>query len=103
MPTRTVFFHISAASQVLFYTLALVSVIVCFYGFYRRVKLWRQGRPIAPLQDWPARLRMLLDQIVAQRRTRRRSYAGKMHVLIFFGFAAMFTATCIVDIEHYGA
>jgi len=103
VPTRTVFFHISAASQAIFYTLAFLSVIVCFYGFYRRARLWRQGRPLAPLQDIPARLRMLWIQVVGQQRTRRRSYAGKMHLLIFFGFAAMFTATCIVDIEHYGA
>lgn len=103
MPTRTIFFHIPFVGQAIFYTLAMVSVIVCFYGFYRRVRLWRQGQPFPVITDWPGRLRMLFDQIVAHRRIRRRNYAGKMHLLIFFGFAALFTGTCIVGIEHYGA
>src|SRR5205807_545653 len=33
----------------------------------------------------------------------RRSYAGKMHLLLFYGFAVLFLGTCIVAIEHYGA
>jgi Fe-S oxidoreductase/nitrate reductase gamma subunit len=103
MPTRTIFFHISPLAQALFYGLSLVSLAVCFWGVLRRARLWRQGQPTPQIKDWPARLRTLFDQAVAHRRTRRRKYAGGMHVLIFFGMAALFIGTNIVAIEHYGA
>lgn len=103
MPTRTILFHIPPLQQALFYLLAVISVAVCFYGFYRRWRLWQQGRPVPPIRDWPARLKGLADQTLAHRRIRRRPYAGTMHLLLFFGFLALFAGTCIVAIEHYGA
>jgi Fe-S oxidoreductase/nitrate reductase gamma subunit len=103
MPTRTVFFHISPTGQAVFYLLALTAMAACFYGFYRRWRIWQQGRPVDPIKDWPGRIRELYAQVLAQRRTRRRKYAGKMHTLIFFGMIILFVGTCIVAVEHYGA
>lgn len=103
MPTRTIFFHISPLAQAGFYLLALLSTAVCFYGCCRHLKRWKQGRPIPPLSDLPARLKTLFDQAVLHRRTRRRRYAGALHIGIFFGFVALFIGTVIVGIEHYGA
>lgn len=103
MPTRTIFFHISPAGQAVFYLLAALSVAVCFWGFYRRVRMWRQGTPVPPIMDWPKRLKTLLEQVLAHRRVRRRNYAGKMHLGLFFGFLLLFIGTCIVAVEHYGA
>src|SRR5579872_4805324 len=103
MPTRTIFFHISLTGQAVFYLLATVAVAVCFYGFYRRWRLWQQGHAPTPIRDWPARLKALFEQVVAQRRVLRRRYPGKMHLLIFYGFGVLFAGTCIVAVEHYGA
>ena len=78
-------------------------MLACAWGFYRRFRLWRQGKPIPKRTDWPQRIRAVLDQSFAHRRTRRRKYAGSMHLLIFFGFFALFVGTNIVAVEHYGA
>jgi len=67
------------------------------------MQMWRQGTPIPSIADWPARLKTLFEQVLAHRRVRRRSYAGKMHLGLFFGFLLLFTGTCIVAVEHYGA
>ncbi len=103
MPTRTIFFHISGAQQALFYLLAAIALAVCFQGFYRRARLWRLGKRISPIKDWPARARWLTEQVLGQRRTLRRSYAGSMHLLLFYGMGVLFLGTCIVAVEHYGA
>lgn len=103
MPTRTIFLHIGTGSKVVFYLMAWASVAVCFYGFYRRWKLWRKGKPAPAVKDWAGRVRMLWDQILLHRRTRRRKYAGGAHALIFFGMFALFVGTTIVGIEHYGS
>lgn len=103
MATRTIFFHISTTSQVLLYLFSFLSLGIALHGIWRRVRLWRQGRPVPPIQDWLPRLRRMLDQAVAHRRTRRRRYAGWLHAGIFFGMLALFVGTNIVAVEHYGA
>ncbi len=67
------------------------------------MKLWRNGLPFPKVTDWPKRIKSLADQMFAHRRIRRRSYAGKMHALIFFGMFVLFIGTNIVAVEHYGA
>ena len=67
MPTRTIFFHISGLSQTIFYVLAYLALAVCFWGFYRRFRLWRKGKPAPKVRDWPGRLRSLFDQAVLHR------------------------------------
>ena len=103
MPTRTILFHITMPQQVVFYLLAALSLAVCFWGLWRRVPLWRAGKPLPPVKNWPQRVKNVLDQTLAQRRVRRRRFAGGIHAAIFFGFLALFIGTVIVAIEHYGA
>ncbi|MCX6366686.1 MAG: heterodisulfide reductase-related iron-sulfur binding cluster [Armatimonadetes bacterium] len=103
MPTRTILFHISGPQQVVFYLLAVLAMAICFYGIWRRLPVWRGGKPLPPVKNWPGRLRSVLDQSLAQRRVRRRKLAGGMHAGIFYGFLALFIGTVIVAIEHYGA
>lgn len=103
MPTRTIFYHISPSEQVVFYLLAALSLAICVYGIWRRVPVWRGGKPLPPLKNGPQRLKAVLIQTLAQRRVRRRRLAGGMHAAIFFGFLALFIGTTIVAIEHYGA
>jgi len=103
MATRTIFFHISTLGQVALYSLAILSIVVCVYGFLRRIPLWRQGRSIPPIKDWIVRFRDLKEQMFEHRRIRRRKYAGKMHLLLFYGMLALFIGTNIVGVEHYGA
>jgi Fe-S oxidoreductase/nitrate reductase gamma subunit len=100
--TRTIFFRISPGGQALFYVLAVLAVLTCFYGFWRRFRLWRRGRPVK-LPEWRARVGELIDQVLAHRRIRRRALAGAEHALIFYGMAALFVGTNIVAVEHYGA
>ena len=103
MATRTLFFHISPAGQAIFYCLSVLSLLICFFGVYRRLRLWQQGMPFKWPDDWHARLRDLAVQMFAHRRIRRRTIAGTMHLLLFYGMLALFVGTNIVAVEHYGA
>ena len=42
--TREIFGNISPASKLVFYVLAVVSLAVCAYGVWQRVRLWKLGR-----------------------------------------------------------
>jgi len=99
-PTRQEFLHIGGWQQVLFYALTFASVGVCLWQIARRWELWRRGRRI----EWkPRLLANFLQYVLLQakvRRYRKRSGAP-MHLMIFYGFVALFVATTLLAINTY--
>lgn len=93
--------HISDPEKVLFYVLIFASIAIMFLQIWQRSKLWRQGKPI----DWkPIGIRGFIEYVLAQRKVRagRRKSGAPMHMMIFYGFVALFVATTILAINTYG-
>lgn len=78
-------------------------VILCgalvVYGLWRRVRLWRMGRPAKRTDQLGRRLSGLLVYGLGQRRILAQPSPGLMHSLIFYGFFAFFIATSLVGIQ----
>jgi Fe-S oxidoreductase len=100
--TREVFWHFPAWAEVLWYVLAIASVIVLAYGVIRPVAKYRQGRggDLPPLRELPGRLWTAL-RIVGSHVTvaRRDRYAGLAHAAIFYGFATLLFGTIVLAIN----
>ena len=110
-PTRETFGNIPAAWQHLFYLAATAAALVFCYGVWRRLRLWRQGRPVAVrellagrLGDIAARLkpglRRLAVEGLGQSRVLGHGAAGGAHVLLFAGFMMLFLGTTLLEIDH---
>lgn len=100
-PTREIFLHFSVWMQVAFYIVSAVASLVFLYGFYRRIRKYRQGRRENRFDHLPARVRRALLRIMAHSTLRKRdAFAGWAHFLIFWGFTFLFIGTVIVFIEH---
>jgi len=112
--TREIFGNVDPVSKWIFYALAAASLGCFAYGVYRRVRLWRLGKPnrttsvqghqkVGPSPDrrpWKA---IILD-ILFQRTVRKsRPHAAFAHLLLFGGFAVLFIGTILIAIEHYAA
>ncbi len=112
--TREILGNVDSLSRWIFYALATASLGCFAFGIYRRVRLWRLGRPkrTRALQDSGNRTSrigrrpwstVVLD-LLAQRTMRKgRSRAALAHLLLFAGFAVLFIGTLLVAIEHYAA
>jgi Fe-S oxidoreductase/nitrate reductase gamma subunit len=78
-------------------------VILCgflvAYGLWRRIRLWRMGRPARRTDHPGRRTGGLLLYALGQRRVLAQAYPGLMHGLIFYGFFAFFIGTSLVGIE----
>ena len=98
--TREVFGNIPAPWQTLFYLLAAVAVGAWIYGIGRRVRLWRQGRPIPSNVGYVLAARRLVRDVLLQRRVWGRGLASIAHVLLFSGFVVLLIATKLIAIEH---
>ncbi len=69
------------------------------YGFYRRYRHWRRGKPLACFDQPAERIGRLLQYALVQSRTTASAYPGLFHGMIFFGFLVLTAATAIVMID----
>ncbi len=114
MPTREEF-HLIGGGKAVFYVLITLSLAIMFWQIAGRVKLWMQGKPI---EERPSGWRYWIPRrtdfgkwwsnvwtfVLAQRKVRssRRKSGAPMHLLLFYGFFALFIATTILAVNTYG-
>ena len=98
--TREIFGNIPPAAEVIFYLLAAVALGLFAYGIYRRVRLWRMGRPSETPIDWGRAARQWFRNVLFQQRVRGRGLASLAHLCMFSGFVVLFVGTCLIAVEH---
>lgn len=99
-PTREEFLFLPGWQVVLFYFLISLSVGALLYQMWQRVRLWRQGKPI----DWkPDYVGGIIKYVLGQKKvkTSRPRSGAPMHLMIFYGFLALFVATTLLAINTY--
>ena len=83
------------------YLLALPPLIFMVHGIWSRYRLWRTGGRANRLDQIPRRILGLLVEVFGYRRLSRNTYAGLMHLLIFYGFLAELLATSLLAIQEW--
>jgi hypothetical protein len=89
-----------------------IALAIMAWGVWRRIQIWKIGKPEAafdrPMERLVRMLKGTLGQskVLRARRMRdpkpRSYYAAWMHGLIFYGFMALVFATTIVALKEYG-
>lgn len=105
-PTRPEFLHISPPERVLFYILVFASLAVMALQVWQRYRLWMTGKPLKSSTAREGRVewtRNIASYVILQRKVRssRKRSGAPMHLLIFFGFLALFLATTLLAIATY--
>ena len=98
--TRILFQDFPAWMMVTFYLAAATAVGVFCYGCYVQVRKYRRGKPLSPTDVGAGVKRMIADMLSHRTLKRRDQTAGKIHGLIFFGFAALFIGTATITLEY---
>ena len=99
MPIRETFWNIPYWAEVGQYILGLLTILIFSYGVLRRVRRWRKGQPDCRTDQLGTRLLSVLTQAVRQRRTTQDTYAGIMHLAIFWGMVALFLGTIVATVD----
>ncbi len=102
--TRPVFWDFTTPLKVLWYVLAVVSVIVFMYGVWRPIGRYRRGNggpwPPVPWREFPRRLATGAGLLFSHRTIERRDHAaGWGHGAIFYGFLVLFAGTVILGFD----
>jgi Fe-S oxidoreductase/nitrate reductase gamma subunit len=97
MATRQLYWNIDW--HWLLYPLLVFALALFAYGFYRRWRLWQQGKPGKRQHQFWRGISDVLTFGFGHARTARETYPGVMHILIFWGTALLFFATFIVALQ----
>jgi Fe-S oxidoreductase/nitrate reductase gamma subunit len=98
-PYRADLWYLPAWTERAHWALVVLCGFLVAYGLWRRVRLWRIGRPALRTDHLGRRLGGLLLFALGQRRVLAQAYPGLMHGLIFYGFFAFFIGTSLVGIQ----
>ncbi|GFO60008.1 electron transporter [Geomonas silvestris] len=76
---------------------------ICFaifgYGFYKRLPMYRLGKPLNRLDKLPARIYLYLRGVFTQSKVLRIPEPGTYHGLFFWGFLLLFIGTLLIMVQ----
>lgn len=97
--TRPLFWNTIDSARLLIYLFFAVALVICCYGIYKHVKLWKMGQP-KKCSDGVGR--GIWDMIVYgifHKRIFKETLQGWMHFLVLWGFIFAFFATAMIVVE----
>ena len=81
------------------YALLVPTMAIAAYGVYRRVRVWRRGRPENRF-DQPAQRLVHVAKYALLQLHVAQLYPGIMHAMIFWGFIVLAMATTVVMLDY---
>jgi Fe-S oxidoreductase/nitrate reductase gamma subunit len=99
LPVRETFWNVPDWAVVGIYVGGALALAACAWGFWERIRLWREGGPESRFDRLPERFARVGREVLLQVRILSQSYPGVMHLALFWGFLALFAGTVIATID----
>jgi len=97
--TREIYWNIGHSVVLPMYLLSFAAVAVLVWGFWKRLPLYRTGRPLNRTDRYEERVRQLIDDVIGQEKVSRVRAGGLPHNLFFWGFMTLFAGTLLVMVQ----
>jgi Fe-S oxidoreductase/nitrate reductase gamma subunit len=78
------------------YLLGIFAIVICAWGFYGRIRVYRLGRPLDRSDRLPLRITLTLKRMLTQSRVLREPVPGSFHALFFWGFGLLSIGTLLI-------
>jgi Fe-S oxidoreductase/nitrate reductase gamma subunit len=94
--TREIYWNVGHGVVLPMYLITLLALAACGYGCWKRVEVYRRGKPVDRLDNLGERISLLGRNLFGQIRVLRVAGPGIPHALFFWGFAVLFIGTLLV-------
>jgi Fe-S oxidoreductase/nitrate reductase gamma subunit len=81
------------------YTFFVLTVAIFLYGFYRRLRVYRLGKPLKRLDQFPRRVIRLVERAFGQLRVMLVRLPGIAHAFLFWAMLVLFAGTALITIQ----
>ncbi|MCM0082176.1 respiratory nitrate reductase subunit gamma [Geomonas sp. Red32] len=97
--TREIYWNVGHGVVLPMYFFAIVAFAIFGYGVYRRLPVYRLGKPLDRLDQLPRRIKLLAGRVLSQSKVLRVLDPGSLHALFFWSFALLFIGTLLVMVQ----
>jgi len=97
--TREIYWNVGHGAVVPMYLLTIVTFGLLAWGVWRRLPIYRQGRPLQRLDQLGERISRMARNLLTQRSVRRGAIAGLFHSFFFWGFGLLFVGTLLIMLQ----
>ena len=94
--TREIYWNVGHGVILPMYLFTALAFTACCYGFYKRVQVYRQGKPLNRLDHMSERITRLLTNLFGQIKVVRVKGGGIPHAFFFWGFVLLFIGTLLI-------
>ncbi len=99
-PFRDTYWNIPEWAEIALYVSQALAVAVLAAKLYLRAQLWLKGDGKLEFDHFWQRTGRVLKHAVMQLRIARQTYAGLMHLSIFFAFIFLFIGTALATVDY---
>ncbi len=97
--TREIYWNVGHGVVLPMYLFAAITLSILIYGFIKRIRVYRQGKPLRRLDHLPARIWPAVKRGLGQLRVMLVKLPGITHALMFWGILLLFIGTVLVLIQ----
>ncbi|MBW6511473.1 MAG: 4Fe-4S dicluster domain-containing protein [Desulfuromonadaceae bacterium] len=99
--TREIYWNVGSSAGVLIpmYLLTFFAFVILGYGFWQRIKVYRQGQELNRTDQLDRRIIDTVRSILLQSKLLRVAGPGWTHALFFWGFLLLFIGTCLIVVQ----
>jgi Fe-S oxidoreductase/nitrate reductase gamma subunit len=97
--TREIYWNVGHGVALPMYFFVALTMAILIYGFYRRTRVYRLGKPLQRLDQLPARVVRAVKRGIGQLRVMLVKLPGIAHALMFWGIILLFIGTVLVLIQ----
>lgn len=97
--TREIYWNVGHGVLWGMYFFAFLAMGICAWGFWKRLPVYRQGKPLSRLDRLPERIVLLVKGVLAQSQVLRVLDPGSLHALFFWSFVLLFIGTLLIMVQ----
>jgi len=97
--TREIYWNIGHGVVLPMYIFTLAAVGVLVWGFWKRLPLYRLGKPLNRTDRYEERVNLMIGDMLGQEKVARVRDGGLPHNLFFWGFLTLFVGTLIIMVQ----
>ena len=94
--TRQIYWNIGHDVVIPMYILAFAAIGYMVWGFWQRLPIWRQGKPLDRFDRYDERIKRMVTEVFSQVKIFRVTDGGVFHSIFFWSFLVLFAGTMMV-------
>jgi Fe-S oxidoreductase/nitrate reductase gamma subunit len=97
--TREIYWNVGHGVVLPMYLLVIAACAIMVWGFWQRLAVWQQGKPLDRCDRKGERIKRMLGEALGQSRVVRVKEGGLPHSLFFWGFMILFVGTLLIMLQ----